>query len=439
LKNKYLLLSVIVLIGLTYGCSQQSNTATTTTTVATTTTTTLPAGTLDLTFGVDGRAEISFVAGDDQAVPKAVKVQPDGKIIVVGGAVNASHYFDLARLNSDGSLDAGFGTGGMTRTSFGSGNAYANGLALQDDGKILVCGHYQATNIDFALARYNADGSLDSTFGTGGKVTTDFGGNEYAYAIGVQSDGKIVVGGDTNVGATQDFVLARYNTDGSLDVSFGSSGKVMTDVSGHRDYISALRILSDGKIVAAGYRENGATNFALAKYTTTGTLDAAFGSNGTLEVDFAGGSDRLSDMALQPDGKILVVGSSGKATSSLTVTALARLNSDGSLDTSFNGTGKITQELIGNNLGKAVRAQNDGKIITAGYNSAGPSHILLSRYLADGTPDAGFGSGGMVNTILSTESGACALDIQSNGMIVAAGYSNGTSYSGDFVVLRYWP
>src|SRR5262249_51395919 len=166
-------------------------------------------GTLDTTFSFDGKVTTDF-GGDDRAF--SVAIQADGKIVVAGASLtNPGDDFALARYNPDGSLDAGFGTGGKVTTAFGSGLDHANACTIQADGKIVAVG---ADGGDFALARYNSDGSLDGTFGTGGKVTTDFGGQlEEAFGVAMQADGKIVAAG----AAAGGFALARYYPDGHLD------------------------------------------------------------------------------------------------------------------------------------------------------------------------------------------------------------------------------
>src|SRR5262249_4024029 len=151
---------------------------------------------------------------------------------------------------SDGSLDSSFGSGGEVTTSF-KGQAIATAEAIQNDGKIVLVGETQGANgDDFALARYNPDGSLDTTFGTGGKVTTDFAGADDAFSVAIQSDGKIVVAGSSQQNTGEDFALARYNSDGTLDTSFGAGGEVLTAIAGGANGVA---IQADGKIVAAGF------------------------------------------------------------------------------------------------------------------------------------------------------------------------------------------
>jgi uncharacterized delta-60 repeat protein/uncharacterized repeat protein (TIGR01451 family) len=170
---------------------------------------------------------------------------------------------------ASGDLDPTFGTGGKVTTDFAGSNAGANGVALQADGKIVAAGFADSgSGSDFALARYNPDGSLDASFGTGGKVTTDFaGGSDSAFGVALQADGKIVAAGFADSGSRGDFALARYNPDGSLDASFGTGGKVTTDFAGSGDEAFGVALQADGKIVAAGFAGSGSRgDFALARY-----------------------------------------------------------------------------------------------------------------------------------------------------------------------------
>jgi uncharacterized delta-60 repeat protein len=329
-----------------------------------------------------------------------------------------------------GDLDLGFGSNGKVLTDFGSSSIdQALAVALQPDGKIVAAG---GSGSDFALARYNADGSLDSSFGSGGKVLTDFGSSSIdgARAVALQPDGRIVAAGTSRAGGSFDFALARYNADGSLDPGFGSGGKVLTDIgSSSFDQALAIALQPDGKIVAAG---NG--GFALARYNADGSLDSSFGSGGKVLTD--AGISNLAAIALQPDGKIVAAGES-LAAGPLDF-ALARYNADGSLDSSFGSGGKVLTNLGSLDGARAVVVQVNGKIVAAGYSFAGGSRdFALVRYNADGSLDPGFGSGGKVLTDIGSSSfdAASAAVLQPDGKIVAAG-SIGLITS-DFALVRY--
>jgi uncharacterized delta-60 repeat protein len=366
-------------------------------------------GDLDPSFGSGGRVYTDF-GGDDRAF--ALSLQPDGKIVVAGtSSVHGSGTggnFALARYNVDGSLDATFGTGGKVITDFiNNGSDEAHVLALQPDGKIVAAGHV-AWGFDFALARYNPDGSLDVSFGNGGKVITSDAGYDWFSAVALQPDGKIVVAGWSGGGFySADFVLARYNFDGTLDAGFGSGGKVTTDLGGD-DRASAMALQPDGKIVAAGRTSGG--NFALTRYNQDGSPDATFGLGGKVTTDL-GGDDAVSAMALQPDGRIVVGGASNSRF------ALARYNRDGSLDPTFGAGGAVIADF---DAAAALALQPDGKIVVAAWPG-------LARYNPDGRLDLPFGTGGTA----ATGSGATALALQADGKIVTVGGL------GNFLLARY--
>ncbi len=376
---------------------------------------------LDPTFGTGGKVTTS-IGGID--VGYAVAVQADGKIVTAGKSDSA---FALARYNSDGSLDAGFGTGGKVTTEFsGAGwNDQARAVALQDDSKIVLAG---VSNWNFALARYNSDGSLDTGFGTGGEVTTDFGGSDDGFAVAVQADGKIVAAGTSD----SDFALARYNSDGSLDAGFGTGGEVTTDF-GANDGGYTVALQADGKIVVAGTTNNNGSNFdfALARYNSDGSLDTGFGTGGEATTDFGRGEEGYA-VALQTDGKIVVAGSTYSDTG-YSDFALARYNSNGSLDTGFGASGKVTTAFGYNNWGRAVALDAGGKIVVAGSADNGSnSNFALARYNSNGSLDTGFAIGGKVTTDFGANDEGRTVALQADGKIVVAGFSGS-----DFALARY--
>ncbi|HQH86392.1 MAG TPA: tandem-95 repeat protein, partial [Anaerolineaceae bacterium] len=220
-------------------------------------------------------------------IAHAVAVQADGKIVAAGYTENGSTYdFALARYNSDGSLDTTFSGDGLLTTDFGSDSDYACAVALQADGKIVAAGSADnGSNTDFALARYNPDGSLDITFSGDGKLTNDFGsGYDHAQAVAVQADGKIVAAGYASNGSNDDFALARYNPDGSLDTTFSGDGLLTTAFGSGNDGADAVAVQADGKIVAAGSAYNGSNlDFALARYTVVDGGSFTYDPNGQFE------------------------------------------------------------------------------------------------------------------------------------------------------------
>ncbi len=343
-----------------------------------------PAGSLDTSFDTDGKLTTAIGTDDDSA--RAIAIQSDGKIVAAGYSWNGTDYdFALARYNTDGSLDTSFDTDGKVTTAFGTGDDSARAIAIQSDGKIVAAGYsWNGTDYDFALARYNTDGSLDASFDTDGKVTTAFGTmNDIAVAIAIQSDGKIVAAGSSWNDANQyyDFALARYNTDGSLDTSFDTDGKLTTAFGSFNDEAYAIAIQSDGKIVAAGYSSNGANDdFALARYNTDGSLDTSFDADGKLTTAIGASNAQAYAIAIQSDDKIVAAGYSSNG-ANLDFT-LARYNTDGSLDTSFGADGKLTTAIgTSYDFTTAIAIQSDGKIVAAGYLSYGaPNDFALARY-----------------------------------------------------------
>jgi uncharacterized delta-60 repeat protein len=399
-------------------------------------------GDLDPTFGTGGMVITSF---GRSGVANAVAVQTDGKIVAAGGTggLNGVH-FAVSRYNEDGSLDGTFGTGGEVTTSFGGTYEYAFAVALQGDGKIVVVGFTSTGGAyRFALARYNGDGSLDGTFATAGQVTTTFGGNDLAGAVALQNDGKIVAAGV----ADGVFALARYDTDGSLDPTFGTAGQVATSFGGTYDAAPSVVLQGDGKIVAAGSTENGvgSAQFAAARYSSDGSLDGTFGTSGKVTTSFAG-NDFANAVAVQGDGKIVAAGVAGPSScpgtpcGSGNLFALARYNSDGSLDPSFGTGGQVTTNFGGTDAeAYSVALQGDGKIVAAGLTRTGSiNRFALARYNGDGTLDATFGTGGQVTTSFGgTYDQALALALQGDGKIIAAGWTAKALGSAQFALARY--
>ncbi len=369
-------------------------------------------GDLDPAFGSAGKVVTDFSNRSNAA--NAIALQPDGKIVVTGDGLSAQGAPDLtvARYNADGSLDASFGTGGRVTTDFAGLSDVGFAIAVQPDGKILVAGTANlgsATQFDFALVRYNSNGSLDSTFGAGGKVTTDFnGGLDQATSIGLQSDGKIVLAGFATVGDAHT-ALARYTTNGALDTTFGGFGigKVVININNTRDFGNALAIQSDGKIVVGGstLTTGGAfVMFSLVRFTAGGLLDFGFGSSGkvtTQVVPGDGEDDEIFALAIQVDGRIIAGGQANFAQDF----GMVRYLANGSIDTSFGTNGIVTTDFNGTtDRAKAIALQIDGKIVLAGaakLTTGSTGDFGLARYNPNGSLDATFGAGGKVTTDFS--------------------------------------
>jgi uncharacterized delta-60 repeat protein len=397
-------------------------------------------GDLDTTFDSDGKVTTAIGASDNEAY--SVAIQSDGKIVAAGSSKNGSNYdFALARYNTDGTLDTNFGTGGKVITAIGSSTDVAESVAIQSDGKIVAAGFSNnGSNNDFALVRYNTNGTLDTTFDSDGKVTTAIGSaNDAAYSVAIQSDGKIVAAGFSNNGSNNDFALVRYNTDGSLDTNFGTGGKVTTAIGSGIDIAYSVAIQTDGKIVAAGFSRSGGNNddFALVRYNTNGTLDTTFDSDGKVTTAIGSGADIAQSVAIQTDGKIVAAGYSNNG-SNVDFT-LVRYNTDGTLDTTFDSDGKVTTAIgSGTDQARSVAIQSDGKIVAAGFTGEmGGEDVALVRYNTDGSLDTNFGTGGKVTTAIGSGIDiAYSVAIQTDGKIVAAGFNyNGSNF--DFALVRY--
>lgn len=384
----------------------------------------------DSTFNSTGIAVTSIDQTYDYGL--SVAIQPDQKIVVGGYSYNSTlpnNDISLVRYNSDGTLDAGFGSGGTMLSDFGMGDNGAISIAVQPNGQIVAGGFLKYSNqLYFSLSRYSAIGAIDLSFGNGGIVQTGFGTNDQINSIVIQPDGKIVAGGYAAT-TSYDFALARYNTNGSLDNTFGIGGKVITGaidaVYNGDDRVNSIVLQPDGKIIAAGYADG---KFAMTRYLTNGTLDTTFSSDGKIII--AIGSANC--VMVQSDGKIVAAGYGNNDF------IIARLLSDGSFDNTFGTNGIVTTSVgPGSDKASSVVQQQDGKLIVSGVSVNGAySNFAIARYNTNGTLDTSFGNGGLtVTAIGGANSYAFSSALQSDGNIVVAGYTEG-GYS-DFAVVRY--
>ncbi|MCY4495509.1 MAG: delta-60 repeat domain-containing protein, partial [Acidimicrobiaceae bacterium] len=319
-------------------------------------------GSLDTSCGTDGsinynhrsQGPVSIHGTARQEHAYAVAVQGDGKIVVAGwySHRNDGEVIIVLRFNADCSLDTTFDSDGAVLTHFGSESNYAHSVAIQDDGKIVVAGYAyinRNNRSDFVVLRFNTDGSFDTTFTSDGRVTTNFGtpSVDRAFSVALQADGKIVAAGDASIGSVEDsardFAVVRYNTDGSLDTTFGSGGKVTTAVGAGEDIAYSVAIQDDGKIVAGGTAEDasGKKVFAVVRYDTYGSLDTTFGSGGKVTTSLTDTDDEAYSLKIQADDRIVVGGYSNE-----NLFALVRYHTDGSLDRFFGSAGKITTKLF---------------------------------------------------------------------------------------------
>jgi uncharacterized delta-60 repeat protein len=400
------------------------------------------AGDLDPGFGTNGIVTTNFSStstpnGND--IAHAVAVQPDGKIVVVGQTnVNGSLDFAMDRYLTNGQLDPSFGNGGEVITDFTGSQDIAYGVAIQADGKIVVVGQAYAgsTFFDFGVVRYLSNGQLDTSFGTGGKVTTDFSGiDEAATAVTIQSDGMILVAGRAGSGH---FGLVRYTSTGQLDTSFGTGGKVTTDINQNStDQANAIALQPDGKIVLAGYS---GSHYALARYTSSGQLDTTFGTGGILTADLAPSTNNVAQgVVVLSSGRIVAAGYSNGQTGF--DFSLMAFTPTGQLDTTFGTGGKVDTDMSGSSIDEAqsILAQADGKLVVSGFAFKNGSYqFAVATYLSDGQLDPNFGTGGKVLTPIGTADamvGGAAF--QSDGKIVVAGVASMSTTGKDFTVARY--
>ncbi len=378
-----------------------------------------------------GVATTGFTATSTDFI-NGTALQADGKIVVVGYSHDGARDIALARYNADGSLDLSFGSGtGKVITNLG-GDEIGQAVQVLGSGQIVVAA---SADGDFALLRYNADGSLDTSFGGGdGWVKQNVSGFDDAYALAVQADGKLLVAGRTG----NDFGVARFLSDGTLDTGFGSGGSTLVDFGTASDSLYDMVLQADGKIVLGGAALNGVSvDAALARLTSTGALDTSFNGTGKLMVDIGTNSaDTGYAVTQQADGKLVLAGWSDAA--GTTDFFAIRVNTNGTLDTSFSGDGKVTQNFGGSSdLGLGVVAQADGKIIVAGQANPSSNNISAVRYNSDGTVDAGYGTAGIVNLDIGTNTddrGHTAM-LQRDGKLLIAGTSNAAG-TADFALVR---
>jgi uncharacterized delta-60 repeat protein len=397
-------------------------------------------GQLDPTFGTEGKVTTDF--GSENEEVHALVAQPDGKIVAAGSSwPGLGPHFTLARYNADGSLDSTFGDGGKVVTNMiGDEHDYASAHALlqQPDGKLIAVGDAYQPDLGhavFALARYNADGTLDSTFGADGKVLAavdrepSISREDEGHAAALAPDGKIVVGGVSGL-YPQDFALMRFNTDGSVDTTFGTEGRVTTDF-GASDTIQGVAVLPDGKILAAGYggKEEGNENedFALARYNVDGSLDSGFGTGGKVLTDVSTNRDEAAALVVRPNGKIVVggpayVGVTFCATDACRYFgfALAQYNPDGSLDKSFGKGGTAMQDFALSSADYALQLLPDGRLAAVGYLD--DNDFGLALFTPNGSLIDTLGKKGKIIARFGPyRDTAYAVALQPDGKIVIAG------------------
>lgn len=396
-------------------------------------------GTLDTSL--DGDGIVTTITGVSASAMHAAAIQSDGKILMAGvSSPNVNdNDFTLIRLDLNGNLDTTFSDDGVaTANPLGTSNT-ARALFIQPDGKIVVAGHSIGS---FQIARFNSDGTIDTTFNAlGGQpgmidVNVNSGFDDRAMAVALAPDGKIIVAGEINTSAIlKDVAVIRLNQDGTRDLSFGVGGLFQKNTGSTSESARAVTVLPDGKILlATNAFEDTNEDFAVIRLNATGTADLSFGGDGMVVFDFGPANDLANSLAVQVDGKIVVTGSASNGLN--TDIGIMRLNSDGTPDTTFSGDGRLTVAAgTGNDAGNSVKIQPDGKIIVGGFATNTNRDLVTIRVNADGTLDAAplWGIGGISVTDLGGAESINAIAIQPNGRVVAVGESNGNLLAARFV------
>jgi uncharacterized delta-60 repeat protein len=352
----------------------------------------LPDGTPDLDFGNSGIAKVDF--GQSAAYFHGMTIQTDGRIILAGEySLSNNSDFALARLNTDGSLDSTFGEGGKVITDLGSPSDYANDVVVQSDGKIIAAGKVIFGDIataNFAMIRYESNGEVDTDFGVDGIAITSIRDEDEAQEIVILPDGRIILGGFAAVMATGDYAMVRYLPDGTEDKSFGTGGKVVTDLAGigNSDFETCMLVDQNGKILLAGaanYNFFGAgSDLGVVRYDSEGNLDPGFGIGGIYILNL-GGVEEIQDMVQQPDGKYLLAGKTD-AIGVINKWLLVRIVEEGGLDTIFGNHGLVVTNMPGNlnEEAVAIELQKDSRIVMGGFpGDFSQADFTLARYIAD--------------------------------------------------------
>jgi uncharacterized delta-60 repeat protein len=391
---------------------------------------------LDPAFGNGGRVINQFISPPYHfsSSVRDIAVQPDGKIVIVGTLGFVQSHIIVIRYNPDGSRDASFGNGnGEASIGFVEGEAYASGIAIQPDGRIVVAGGITrptSPSQEFVVLRFGTSGGYDTSFGSGGVARIDIGLNPWRADVAVQPDGKIVIAGAFNDGSS----LVRLNPTGSLDTSFDGDGRVACPGS-----VSSLVLQQDGKIIVAG---TDGSHSMLARFNLNGSPDLTFAGDGVVTTVVGSDGCRFTAVALQPDGKIVALGSAFgyDLMKELTWATLVRYHPTGALDESFDGDGLARfydwpLYVWGEFSSLAIRS--NGQIVTSGgggvFGSMGSSY--LGRISANGSVDGvsiyGFGN----------RSGLSTVALQPDGKIVAGGarYAGQYGTSTDITVARFLP
>lgn len=396
-------------------------------------------------FDANGRVIVDIGGFADQAY--AVGFQSDGKILAAGHSHTGSGPNNrdavIVRLLPNGNLDNQFGSGGVVRyttvNNFCFNPEWFFDLVVLDDNRFLAAGFDQrgcdAPDRDFLVVRYQPNGTIEQVFS---EYPTFHGNRDEAQAVAVQPDGKVVAAGwaQTVSGQdnTMDVAVARWNADGTLDPSFDGDGELLLNVYGDLDRIDDVGVQPDGKIILAGRTKvSGQTDWLVIRLNSDGTLDNSFNGNGIFTLDHAGFNDAATGLLLQDDGKILVGGNVTNTNGVAADAMVIRLTAGGVLDSSFGTGGKVLLDHEGqDNTASALAWYDVGKILVAGRIFDGTrNHFALARLLSDGSPDSQFGTNGWLTTAFDGRSSVANAVAVQPGHIVLAGHTTTTPSDAD--------
>lgn len=409
------------------------------------------AGTLDTSFAAnsaEGAGKFVVAVGEADSFATGVAVQPNGQILLAGTCRKTTGAFDFCatRLNSEGVVDANFGNGGKIITSIGQ-SAQANAIVLLPGGKFVLVGNCVVNNGGgFCAAQYLTSGSLDTSFGVGGTtfVAVGAGGGQIGRAGLIQPDGKLVIAGSCTGQSNKDFCSVRLDANGHVDPGYGIGGAVITPVDLGTDAAAAVVLQPDGKLVVAGECSppTGGSGqlyaFCAVRYLANGSLDLSFNGSGKTITGVSNPNvDRANALTLQVDGKLLLAGYCNY--SGAITLCLLRYNADGSVDFGFANSGLLVATIgTGNNWGPAVAMQPDGKIVLSGpCRTNNVESFCAARYHNDGAVDLTFGTSGTANTKITIGTNfAYTLALQTDGKIIVAGWCSASSPV-KFCAIRY--
>jgi uncharacterized delta-60 repeat protein len=406
---------------------------------------------LDNSFGTNGKVTTSF--GVNESAMSSLAIQSDNKIIACGSSYNGStNQIVLSRYLTNGSLDNTFGNNGKVITPIGTGlENENNSVAILNNGKILVAGGTGNTTsgIDFGIVRYNSNGTLDTSFGTNGIVISDFNSEtNIGRSMKVLSDNKFIIGGFLNASSSgnyPNFAIAKYNENGTLDTTFGNSGytsinfgTISNNLLISEDSLSCIVIQADGKIVAGGFTYYNQADFGLVRLNSNGSLDTSFGSNGRVITDFGAGEE-IRSIQILANGKIIASGNYNFNSDSNQKIAIAKYNANGSLDTTFGTAGKTLFDINSNQevFVTSTELQSDDKLLVTGFVLNTDADFFIIRCNTNGTLDTSFGINGVQVIDSGVNEGTFTSITQPDGKIIIGGGISYTDTTLDFILMRF--